>query len=481
MAKGAVRAAVASTLIAAAVSPLGAQSPPPSRPSIAQLDHTVWTVREGAPLSVTALAQSADDGVLWIGTTTGLYQFDGSRFEPFDPGTGQALRSLSVSALLAPPDGALWIGYSRGGVSSLVAGRLTSWPPGDGLPAGGVTALARGSEGELWASTTTGLARWQGGRWELLGPESGYPGGFTSDLLVDRGGAVWAAATSGVFVLAPARSRFEKWAPSLDPSGSGGGMPRQAPDGSIWAASLTLGLTRLADASGAAISPAPVAEGLGEAWALLVDRHSNAWVMDGVGLVHVPLSARMSDALVRARPKAPFPWSRVALTSRAQVSSLLEDREGNVWVGTSEGLERFRETKLTPVVFPQPIVKPALAPGVDGAVWVGSYTDPRKSSARKASRRSAMRLATYRAHIEISGAACGSAGRRVYGTRRWRPSRRNHASAASRFPPRSGDATCRRSRLVSTATSGCRLSEGTGVACIGEAATPGRRSLRLPA
>jgi len=86
-------------------------------------------------MGVIALAQAAD-GLLWIGTTTGLYQFDGARLEPFEPGTGQALRSWSVSVLLALPDGALWIGYHQGGVGSLVRGWLTSWPPGEGLPSG---------------------------------------------------------------------------------------------------------------------------------------------------------------------------------------------------------------------------------------------------------------------------------------------------------------------------------------------------------
>jgi signal transduction histidine kinase/ligand-binding sensor domain-containing protein len=356
----------------AAVSALSAQPPPPT---VAQLDHTVWTSRDGAPAAVNALAQSAD-GVLWVGTTTGLYQFDGARFEPFEPRAGEALPSLSVYQLLALPDGTLWIGYSRGGVSLLAGGRLTNWPPGDGLPRGTVTALARGRDGEIWASTTTGLARWRGGRWERLGPESGYPGGVTSDLLVDRSGAVWAAAKSGVFVLPRGATRFERRAPSLDPSGGGSGMPRQAPDGSIWATSLTLGLTRLADASGAATPPFAADEGLGAAFGLLLDRHGNAWVGARAGLVHVRLSARKGGAPVRSRSQPPVLSTPVPLASGALVLSLLEDREGNVWVGTNGGLERFHETKLTPVDFPRPVVQPSLAPGASGAVWVGPSADP---------------------------------------------------------------------------------------------------------
>lgn len=144
----------------AAVSALRAQPPPPT---IAQLDHTVWTVCDGAPMGVIALAQAAD-GLLWISTTTGLYQFDGARLEPFEPGTGQAQRSWSVSVLLALPDGALWIGYHQGGVSSLVRGWLTSWPPGEGLPSGTVTAFARDWGGRKAASSGTyGMGGGKGG------------------------------------------------------------------------------------------------------------------------------------------------------------------------------------------------------------------------------------------------------------------------------------------------------------------------------
>src|SRR5207244_8567216 len=81
-------------------------------PTLKQLDHKAWTIRDGAPPNVVALAQSAD-GVLWIGTQSGLYRFDGVRFEEFDPAAGQSLPSHFITALLAVPDGSMWIGYVR--------------------------------------------------------------------------------------------------------------------------------------------------------------------------------------------------------------------------------------------------------------------------------------------------------------------------------------------------------------------------------
>src|SRR5688572_29333730 len=163
------RVAITCAFIHAAGPVARAQRP---SPAIGELDHVTWTIRDGAPSSAYALTQSAD-GVLWIGTTTGLYQFDGVRFELFEPPSGVAMPSLNVSALVAAPDGKLWIGYSRGGASVLVRGQLVSFGEGDGMPAGGVTALAVDSVGDIWAATSTGLGRFRNDGWQRIGPESG--------------------------------------------------------------------------------------------------------------------------------------------------------------------------------------------------------------------------------------------------------------------------------------------------------------------
>src|SRR2546426_1973696 len=176
-------------------------------PTLTQLDHKAWTIRDGAPPNVLALAQSAD-GVLWIGTQSGLYRFDGVRFEESGPPAGQSLPSQFITALLAVPDGSMWIGYVRSGASIIAADRLAHFGQNEGLPPGSITAFARDSSGAIWAATTTGLARLDGTRWRTLGAESGYPGGMTADLLVDRRGTGWAAGGRGVVVLPPPAPRF---------------------------------------------------------------------------------------------------------------------------------------------------------------------------------------------------------------------------------------------------------------------------------
>src|SRR5579871_5779084 len=60
---------------------------------IAQLAHTVWSRERGdMPATVTAVVQTRD-GRLWVGTDTGLLQFDGERFEAWQPPANQQLTS----------------------------------------------------------------------------------------------------------------------------------------------------------------------------------------------------------------------------------------------------------------------------------------------------------------------------------------------------------------------------------------------------
>ena len=341
-------------------------------PTLAQLSHRAWTIRDGAPGGVVALAQ-ASDGFLWLGTQMGLYRFDGVRFERFEPPSGQTMPSLSVSTLLALPDSSLWIGYGAGGASVLTGGRLTNFDAPDGLPPGTLTAFARDSLGGFWAATTRGLVRRIGDRWRRVGPEDGYPGGTTAALMVDRRGTLWAAGLSGVFELPKGAHRFRWRAPSLDAPPGGGGELREAPDGSVWAASMTHGLVRLSDSAGGAPPPRGVRRRLDRLiFSLHVDRRASAWLIgDQDGIAVLPLSSVRSGAGA-ADPAALQTLSRGQGLSGSAVRAILEDREGNVWLGTDLGLDRFRATKFTPLELPPLLFGVALAPADGGGVWAGS-------------------------------------------------------------------------------------------------------------
>src|SRR5580700_5129867 len=63
--------------------------------TIGQFVHTAWSAKDGAPTDVYALAQTTD-GFLWLGTTRGLYRFDGISFELYEPQSGPTFISKKV-------------------------------------------------------------------------------------------------------------------------------------------------------------------------------------------------------------------------------------------------------------------------------------------------------------------------------------------------------------------------------------------------
>jgi two component regulator with propeller domain len=86
--------------------------------------HHSWTLKDGAPEGVQALAQTAD-GYLWLGTQFGLFRFDGRHFETFQSAFGDQLMFTNVSALTSDPTGGLWVGaFSKTATRSATCGRL---------------------------------------------------------------------------------------------------------------------------------------------------------------------------------------------------------------------------------------------------------------------------------------------------------------------------------------------------------------------
>src|SRR5271154_3075885 len=117
---------------------------------ISEYTHTAWTARDGLLGSVRALDQTTD-GYLWIGTSSGLFRFDGVAFERYKPDVG-ALPSSAVFSLKAVTDGGIWVGYLAGGASFLKDGRATNYSEPDGLPFGRIRCFAQDPTGTVWAA-----------------------------------------------------------------------------------------------------------------------------------------------------------------------------------------------------------------------------------------------------------------------------------------------------------------------------------------
>ncbi len=305
-----------------------------------QLYHTEWTAKDGAPTSVYAWAETPD-GFLWFGNPSGLFRFDGARFERYDVLSGVAMPGAGVTALTTLPDGSLLIGWLvGGGVSRLKDGRFTDYGgPGSGLSHNPeVLRFQKGGDGSFWALVAnTGIFRLdESGHWHRIGPELPIHPTLNIPFYADRRGTLWVGTEKQMFFLRRGETTFHEI--------RGGGLyMTQSPDGTLWLQSP--GSIRTIDENGigAEIMAAPPKEPFGAR--IFADSEGSIWSGgNGKGILRIEHPANRSAS--KQVPAEKF------MTDGGLINDIFQDREGNVWVTTARGIESFRQSNVVPVKFP---------------------------------------------------------------------------------------------------------------------------------
>ncbi len=331
--------------------------------------HDSWGAKEGAPAEIDSMAQGAD-GWIWLGTSTGLYRFDGVTFSRFVPPAGEYFLGRAISAVVAKPNGDLWIGYIFGtGITVLRAGHLHHLRAQAGMTVGATFDIETESDGTVWAATIDGLLRYRQQRWEQMGAASGFSGKSVRAVFLDQHRRLWAACDDHLLV------RLRADGPFVDTGMQGETATlAQSPDGRMW---QQVGeRIRAVPVPSTVPGPGPPREPFSaqkHGRPSLFDREGNLWskgLPEGLVLRTAASLARL-DAIDAATPNQGLldqPWQLASLDTRI----LLEDREGNIWVGTASSLERFRRKRLTVLPFPKGNNYFSFALDHDGAVFAVS-------------------------------------------------------------------------------------------------------------
>ncbi|WP_156383609.1 sensor histidine kinase [Pseudoxanthomonas sp. Root65] len=301
--------------------------------------RSTWTQRDGAPPDIWALTQDRS-GPLWLGTGVGLYQFDGLRFERYNPPQGQGFASSNITALLSDRRGRLWIGFYPGGISTLDQGTLRHYPPSPHLPSGLVMRIVEDRAGHIWVASFTGLYRFDGQDWRRIGADTGFPYAYADDVMLDSQGTLWVTAGNTLMNLPPGGARFV-------PTGIATGLYTsllETPGGALWVSDGAHGTRSLSLAA----PDAPQMPGFGHFASMRLDRQGALWGTDRRrgGVVRVArLDAFARGHALREQDASAIIRERNGLASDRAIP-LLADREGNIWVGTNMGLHRFRPSSV---------------------------------------------------------------------------------------------------------------------------------------
>lgn len=325
--------------------------------SITQLHHDAWTSKDGMPGDVWEMTQDRD-GFMWFATPSGLHRFDGVRFEHIRSLGGQPLLSNVIATVRAFPDGALWIGYRYAGMSVFRAGRLRHYSEADGYEPGTVYSIVADERGRTWAATSTGLFMLDGARWRRIGADWGLAGN-SEGLRRDPNGRLWVNTENELYVREPGVDRFVS-------TGLTGQHFNVMADrsGNLWLWYLDR-VTRLPERL--ARPPRPRDWWMTSySFDAIFDRDGNLWLAgNGLHRLGPDALARTDVWHPRTDPGEHVPASLVS----GDAMTMFEDREGNIWLGTRRGVDRYRRDRVVLAGLPAGYSYVGLALDDTGRVW----------------------------------------------------------------------------------------------------------------
>jgi len=338
---------------------------------ISQYAHTAWRIQDGifsgAPNAITQAA----DGYLWIGTQTELVRFDGVRFVRWTPAEGKlGLLNNSVFSLLAPSDGSLWIGTGVN-LARFKDGELVNYTERIGR----INSILEDRQGRLWiarsrVSDSTGpLCQITDAKLRCFGKEDGMPLPTAAALAEDTEGNLWVGSAAGL----------TRWhdgsSDTYTPSGlksvanlTGVTGLAASPDGSLWVGMSSsgpgLGLQQMTGGTWKPFVTPEIDSSKLDGSTLFLDRENTLWVgteSQGIYRIHDGEVDRFrgADGL-----------------SSDTVRAFYEDREGNLWVATTEGIDLFRDTRVVSFSTREGLVANEVCSVLaarDGRVWAGNH------------------------------------------------------------------------------------------------------------
>jgi signal transduction histidine kinase/ligand-binding sensor domain-containing protein len=315
-----------------------------------------WQTEEGLPENVVTGVAQTMDGYLWVGTPSGLTRFDGLRFEPVSLTNVIASPNRGIITMLRGNHSDLWLAMDRGAVVRLSGSSSRAFVKD--LPASIPNGMAEDTQGGLWIAYRGGTVfRVKDDQVMRLTAQHGLPDGPDICALArDNGGRIWFAKAGQVGVFSSgafhALHKFD-----LQPM-----RLAAASDGGVWVC-CGFHVYKCGEPEAVQDFGEFHPENSGSvATVMLEDREGNVWI------------GTTFSGLYRCN-RSGF---EAIHTSLGGILSLAEDREGNIWAGTSGGgLNRIRRRAITledtDTGLPFPSIQ-SVCEAADGTIWAATQS-----------------------------------------------------------------------------------------------------------
>ncbi len=315
-----------------------------------------WKVEHGLPQSSVRCISQTTDGYIWIGTWNGLARFDGVRMKTFKPANTPALLTGNIMSLFTDRRGILWIGTDAGGLVRYAGGKFERIDSARGITATRILSINEDSSGRLWCATESGVFVSADGRFLHFDRSSGLPLTYANQILPLPDGTVYVG-----FVGTGAMTELRGDSISVKEFFPVGGYAVTADrSGTIWYCAKGRGFVRRhkgiesVDPEFAGVRP-------GETYIL---RNGEKWLL-------TPDDLRIITDTLKTSVDFFGP------VSTGDLSTVFEDREGNIWLGKDGGgLIQLRRKQVSTLSTANGFGADIVLCGMqdsDGAVWIGTW------------------------------------------------------------------------------------------------------------
>ena len=292
-----------------------------------QFDH--WTTDDGLPQNAVNAVLQTHDGYLWLATFDGLVRFDGLQFTVFNKGNTKGIGGNRFDLLFEDRQGALWAVTDENWLVKYQAGVFTTYTPKDGWPSWPVVQIEEDEAGNFQIVSRAGIAKCKNGRFITYALEDLLPTPLKGRR-INGNRLAWLGADD-LYLYAHGR---------LNTYSIQSGLPSlhvisvfEDQHGTVWINTMDAGLVRVKDGRFTAyLAKYPQGDFTVPAQE---DRKGNVWLAWGDELL-----GRLKDGRLTS-----YTASQGFLVSSS--TNFYEDREGNFWIGASNGLYRAREATIT--------------------------------------------------------------------------------------------------------------------------------------
>lgn len=329
-----------------------------------------YSAEHGLPFVQVYTIFQDSKGNLWSGGYGGLSKFDGKTFTNYSPKDG--LANHWVTSIAEDKDGNIWAG-TISGISKLEGNGFTTFTSKHGLAGDHINSLTTDKNGNLWIATTKGITIFDGKIFTSLTEKNGLSTNNISLIHAGESGAVWISSDSGVSKIvfkqrAPHDRSFDNYTMVNGIYNSPITSIAEDGAGNVWMGTNT-GVVKY---DGVNFETYTTQNGLfdNSIQSLIRKEHSNEiWVGTPKGLNKIsPFKDGVSISSFRVSE----------IQNGNKVGKLFMDEEENLWLGTQNGLYRFRDPSFSTYNEKDGLRNPFIFPIFRDSkkqLWVGTVED----------------------------------------------------------------------------------------------------------